>query len=341
MFTNKSLSTLFTLFFVTTPAFADNFGRDSKGVPFRMDSAGNQLSDYIAELEVTNKELRSQIFTLEGRARNLPQQTLPPAIGSAQMACPQLANQGEIQRLKEQYENQVRISQDQLNKNFGEIALLREERKSLEANLNNAFSDIESLRKGNGDNENKSASALENLQNQLSKCNTTQNQAFNETLKDVEGKSATLKMERDNLSEQNNELNQQLSAVNMQLAEALNLKDQNAKIAQIPVPETKRASMTSETPNRTVAVQAPLKVQLSNINSLVSERKNLLDSVKNRSRGVMISLQTLASDNGTSLDTFRVMANNNDQIDEVVSGLSQIERKLNEDIQTLRRLNKI
>ena len=47
---------------------AGTTGRFRDGTAYRTDSAGNKLADYVAELEVTNAELRRQLTVAEGQA---------------------------------------------------------------------------------------------------------------------------------------------------------------------------------------------------------------------------------------------------------------------------------
>ena len=48
-------------------AKAESFGRDASGRVYRLDAAGNRLSDQLAELQVENRELQMEVATLEDR----------------------------------------------------------------------------------------------------------------------------------------------------------------------------------------------------------------------------------------------------------------------------------
>lgn len=377
---------------------SQNVGRDSNGVPYRIDSAGNQLSDYIAELEISNKELRSQILGLEENRKIDSKQNSNSGVANGELSyhetkCPALnpvavtssvnSDKAELEKIlqsQSQLQTQLKFAQEKNISIQSEYSSIKEERKNLELSLNNAFNEIESLKKGSTEREIKGAStlasSLNSIQTELNKCNSTQSIVTSESA----NKITTLNQENSKLAVQNREISQQLNSVNIQLGEALNLNNESSKIAQVAVkqieelkyhelqanqnktelkratlardlekntfaPNTFHPNISNENPNttnvRSNANDVPLKMQLISINSLVSERKNLFDNAKLHSKGVMIALQTLLSDSGTSLDSYRIMLNNGENLEEVGNGFAQIERKLTEDINTLKRLNKI
>ncbi len=85
-----------------------------------------------------------------------------------------------------------------------------------------------------------------------------------------------------------------------------------------------------------------LQVELSQIQRLISDRKNLLDSLKSRKSGVSISVQPLVTKSGASLDSLRAQVSRGDgDVEQLAARLREIQTILQDDIGTLKRLSKL
>lgn len=90
--------------------------------------------------------------------------------------------------------------------------------------------------------------------------------------------------------------------------------------------------------------KAGLGTQLSHIQQLIMERKNLLDGQRSSKKSISVKVQPLVTPSGMSLDTLRLeVANFNAHTDLsfLQKELRQIERILIEDTQLLRRLSRL
>lgn len=111
--------------------------------------------------------------------------------------------------------------------------------------------------------------------------------------------------------------------------------------AETPVVEA-RASQPATTTAISSSDKKTLQVELSQIQRLINDRKNLLDSLKSRKSGVLISVQPLVTKSGSSLDALRAQVSRGDgDVEQLAAKLREIQTILQDDIGTLKRLSKL
>lgn len=351
-------SLLALLLFSTGPAAAvpaDTHGRAADGKPYRIDQGGMRLSDYLAELEVDNDDLKRQVQTLEDeldvqnakcgkpepkqpiRESSLPAAGLPAA---SQRVNVELLCQQKVQPL------QTRISdlEMQLKQTVkAEPARAVPATCDYQSPENPLWAKIRQLEAQLTDRPTQAAlsaerSGREDLQGQLEHLRS-----------EVQSKGGELSSRADEIRE----LRAQLESANHRVAELESsaAATSRASLATPPVKQTARAVDTAAREAEEPAGNTPakdlessrkeLRERLGKIQELVLQRKNLLDASKGRSKGVSVGIQSLVTKRGDSLDTLRVLVSKLSSEEDVTrarAGVSDVEAILNEDMQVLSRL---
>jgi chromosome segregation ATPase len=101
-------------------------------------------------------------------------------------------------------------------------------------------------------------------------------------------------------------------------------------------------SIVPQTTSADIAVaKKALRAELKTIQSKIMKRKNLIDRLKKKGRGVSVSPQRLVSSKGASLDALRLEVKSLSQVGaarKIRLGLREISLVLDEDIKTMQRL---
>ena len=344
---------------------APSRGRGNDGRAYRIEN-GMRLSDYIAELEVANDDLQRQLDAAEdeladknshspkGAARSgslkehdlipnagvnpNPNGALPPAaqpVQPAQAAQPAVNNQ--LAAMQAQCDTKVQT----LN---SKIALLDQQ---LQQSETAGKCDYNS-------GANPLAAKVKELEATLASSPT---QALLQAEKDKasakEKELATIKGELITEQEQSDAqlariaaLEQQLKSASLASATAASehaAATSRAALTATAKPEAQLAKAAPADRQTIAPLQSEFRTQLQKIQSLIIERKNMLDSVKSKGKGVAISLQPLVAKNGQSLDSLRSEVEHLTSLEEasaVRNGLQEVTGILNDDVETLRRLAK-
>ncbi|MFN8390554.1 MAG: hypothetical protein U0136_09715 [Bdellovibrionota bacterium] len=341
-------------------------GRSPDGRAYRIEN-GMKLTDYIAELEVANDDLRRQLDAAEQELadkdatlkrggkpvpkieeHNLiaqpveaPRPALPPAVQPPDAAA--IACNNTVQNLN----SKIATLEDQLRKaqpapvavaakcdyNSPENPFLARV-KSLEASLTQRASDNEVLQ-----TEHNRRLATE--------------QELTKIKSDLDARADQAKA----LEQKADEAAARAAALEKQLQEAKAEQAQKVEKAAEPVraalaqpasrnPEADAQEQPTRAPvdgGALAAAKNEFREDLQQIQSLIIERKNLLDSVKSKGKGISISIQPLVTKSGTSLDNLRLQVQKLDgssDVGGIRSGLQQVTALLNDDVQTLKRLSK-
>ena len=121
---------------------------------------------------------------------------------------------------------------------------------------------------------------------------------------------------------------------------------ESADRARLLPPPTAEVSVKSVAEEKSAldfdaATRRRLEERLSSVQLQISERKSLFDSLKGSGKGVFITIQPLVTRSGLSLDVLRQRARTaetDEDYAQIAAGVSDIEKKLAEDIEILRRL---
>jgi len=341
-------------------------GRLSDGRAYRIDN-GMRLTDYIAELEVTNDDLKRQLNALESeldeknarleKAGNAPS----PAIRERDLVTGRSADHSGDHSLPRAQTASANVDCSLKTQPLeAKISTLEQQLQSsqqaracnYQSTDNPLWAEVSSLREQLA--QRPKAEQVSNLNAKAEKEQEGRIWAEEETEK-LRAALTALQSESASLKSQLEQSRSELRAANenAQARAALAAAPPPAAVAAaVPVKEAPKAievapklSTQAETSVESIgnlaAARADLKKQLGTIQSLVSERKNLLDSVKSRGKGVSISLQPLVTQNGKSLDSIRVDVNglnSGSDIAAIRSDLQQIAGILNDDIGVLKRL---
>ncbi len=353
----KYLLILVSYLLISTVAFAESpalplvekvpvekpVGRLSDGRPYRVDEQGVRLSDYIAKIEVTNEELRKQVIGLEDELaetnRKLNARGNPNSLAN-NTACNYQSNanpyytkvkeleaelasrsaQGNLSALG----NQADITSLELSKLKSANELQKEQLQNLKKQLQTSLNDKEGLYQ---DLINKNSDSEENY-SQIKNDNLELKQKISSLEKEVEA-NRSLK----NLLE---EKNQEIS----RLKSSANSNQQRAALVYTESPKAVLASEPSFNPT-IVSYKSELRGQLQNIQGLILQRKNALDSLRNKKSGIIVSIQPLVTSSGMSLDRLRLAVDNlreEEEVADIKSGLSEISKLLNDDLAVINRL---
>jgi hypothetical protein len=315
-------------------------GRSADGKAYRIEN-GMKLSDYIAELEVANDDLHRQLDALEDelaekdkqlgqsgtpekrrvREQNLlsRKSSLPPAAGSTTDACA-----STVQELN----TKVVTLQEQLRQAPPSAAC------DYTSPDNPLWAQIKTLEAAVADR----GAPIEIVKSEQAKRQAAEAELA-KLKQDFEEQNRLVEDERHRSAE----LQTQLADAKAQAAASTDSHIGRASLA--PEAQEKKAAANPESgsADEVAAARGEFKEQLAKIQSLVVERKNLLDALKSKGRGISLSIQPLVASGGRSLDALRVQVkelSRPDDIGMIRSGLQEIVDVLNDDVSTLQRLAK-
>lgn len=370
----KFLLVLISCLLISSDIFAQApVGRLADGRPYRVDEQGMRLSDYIAEIEVTNEELRQQVTGLEdevaetnrklnatGNSNCLANNTVKENNTACNYQSPTNPYYTKVKELEAELvskptqeqlsllSKQSDISSLELSKLKSANDLQKEQLGNLKKQLQASLSDKEGLyqdliNKNRDAEENYSKVNNDNLELKQKISSLEKEMVTNNSLKNtLQGKNEEIaKLEKEIAT--NNSLKNLLEEKNDEIAKlktAINSQNQRAALVY---PETTKAVLASEpaTDKTIVSYKSELRGQLQKIQNLILQRKNSLDNLKNRKSGILVSIQPLVASSGLSLDKIRLAVDNlsrEEDVTDIKSGLSEISKILNEDLAVINRL---
>lgn len=336
-----------------------NAGRLADGRAYRVDEQGMRLSDYIAEIEVTNEELRRQVVALEDEiaeanrkliGRNEKPVNIPacPQVSCPEQECPtqQINNINSMELDKLKRENQAQ--KDKINQLAFELQRNQTDKENLYQDLINKNKDAddntESILKNNLTLNQKVNSLEQHIQQLLSSIEDKTEEISHLSR---ENKSLASKSE-DKTSAQNNKLSQLEKKIQEKdyeiaaLKSSINSQSQRAALNYSETAKKNNALAETTSDQKTIAsYKSELRGQLQKIQNLILQRKNSLDKLKSQNSGVIISIQPLMTKNGISLDKLRLAVDNlqsEDEVSDIKSNLTEISEILSEDIDVIDRL---
>lgn len=343
------------------------FGRLADGRAYRVDSSGFRLVDQVAELEVTVDELRreleasrnenkdqartitrlksgnSEASDFEVKEKNLIKSA---KISKSTQADPPNCNELvsnlylKVATLESrlQQAKQANVPQQLAQVQCPEPRSVRVESCDYDSEKNPLWSQVQRLQK-----ELMSGPTKESIASQRKSLGEAERSLveLQSKLTEQSNVSSSLKQE---LSVRNNELEEaqeQLAALSDELSE---VQEENEKFRARGALRTARTKRTTAPATKlTVAstpaakrLQSRFSKQLSNIQSLILRRKDLLDALEKR--GGSYQTSPLVTTNGMSLDTLRsgvATLNWSSNSATIEDGLKEIESLLRKDIQNL------
>lgn len=325
-------------------------GRTTDGRAYRIEK-GMRLTDYIAELEVANDDLRRQLNAAEDELIDL-----------------QKAGQsGAKAPVKEK---------DLISGAPTKAAPLppaRQESDSCQLELSNTRSQLESANARLREVRPPVACNYESPENpylkqvrELERLSASGEAATRAQLIEEQGKRADLERELESVRSDASTQREKVAGLEAQLGESkrtLASARESARestredslsraalaqpvkaSAEEKVAEVAPAAVPSAHDEQSLTqLRTELNTSLQSIQSLIIERKNLLDSIKSRGKGVSINLQPLTARSGKSLDTLRAEVkalSSTSGAGELRTGIAEIAKILNDDIGVLKRLSR-
>ena len=328
---------------------AQERGRLEDGRAYRVGSDGFRLVDEIAELQVSNDDLRKQVATLgaeldrhEDGPTKCPVPPLPSAKGptpscdelvsSLYLRISRLENQLEPENgsalpaatlcnfdsQKNPYKTEVRGLESQLSKSRQEIERLSEELLTRNEEIS--------------DKERQIAALDARVLNTASKPQVAPSCDYAAVKNPYIAKIKTLEAELAALEDRGDS---RLASANTRARLA-----PKGKPVALGVKVVDRSGDSADSID---GIQSQLRVRLSQIDKLIGKRKSLYDKIKSKQRMMSLQLQRLETKRGMSLDSIRRQVNrvkHQSQVAGINSGINQIERLLEEDIAVLNRFLK-
>lgn len=320
-------------------------GRLPDGRAYRVDPAsGMRLSDYVAELEVTTDDLKRQNVALEDEVSEKRRQIEQYARQTGVTIAPKIKESTLVDKGLPPAKS-APIACSPMDP---QVVALQTRIKTLEASLGGA-------------------AGSESPASAMAKCdyNTPANPLYTEvlTLKRTLADNVSAKEGSDASHQQLAALEQQLTAVNKQLVDKQGQIDQlQQRLAQTEVKTEPRGRQTApiqaalpiqEAPPVAVAVApAPvtnladkneLNAMLTRVQALVIQRKDLLDAVKAKGKGVVVPIQPLVTKGRVTLDDIRTNVQRFQPGQDPAgtkASINEVEQILKDDIAVLSRLSR-
>lgn len=299
--------------------------RDKEGRAYRVDGNGFQITDHVAELEVTVDELRRQVQILEDQLKAKEQQcgrSPKPVLPSTPIKELDITTHPvSSDRVSDET---VDCSRDVRNAQV--ISAL----KTQNSQLVDKIANLESIIKSKQSNNAQAESLIKELQEQRD---------------DIQAESEKLQVELQKVRQELQNQAHENSVLQVQLKEKIINSSQGRD-------ELYRAkfndSALDEEPEIEVASLAESKhkinTHIKTIQSLINQRKDLVDSLRSSSLGVSVSISPLRAQSGLSLDIMRAKApklSDANEAAEIALGLSQVQKVLQDDIAVMKRLSKM
>ena len=320
-------------------------GRLKDGRPYRVDENGNQLVDRMAELEVTVGDLQREVSSLQDELRDkdgmikqlggarpaVRTSALPPAASSVPPKCNELVSNLVLK--VSQLENRLRSQPSSVQ---AAAAVQVPKGCDYDSPENPLWDQVNKLQA-----ELMKAPSVELLAREREHNKHLENQ-IEETQEGASEKEQRALI----LSEKLKEANERASALEKELGQqtdrrkvALDIEESRGRLArQVPSQEY------SHSEGDVGVIRAELNASLKKISALISDRKDFLDNLRKKNSTISISIQPLVTQNGVSLDSLRARVSHlssAEDVPEIRTGLGEISKLLQDDINTLRRLLKM
>ncbi len=363
-------------FLVSSPVLAEppakKFGRLSSGEAYRIDNKGFRLVDQLAELEVTNDDLKRQVVALEDelaekrqvinsltggdlsktrgtiKEQNLvnakPEPTLPGGNYLTSQLPPAKTAKNSIIEKQVDCETQISPLESTIASLTKELAMKQQQ----VAQLGQTSNIIAKQKRSETESISKQLSAktkqIAALQAELRKHETNSDRLVtkNEEITALQQELKLAATANRNLEEKIIRQDKRLALAEQNLAQARGrLKSNQTELAKVKERPTTIKKASSKAIDSTKAV---FQTKLANIQKLIGTRKQILDKLKSRNASISVKIQPLVTNKGMSLDRLRSKANGLDDLRQapiVRKGLAQIENILREDIAVLNRLSKL
>lgn len=333
-------------------------GRLADGTAYRIDADGFQISDHIAELELTIAELRREVAQLE-------EQKLPIAkpVSSEDLIAPKQPRTGSdsTKATATVLRNKIRACEAeagnlraQTSKLLNDKAALQEQVALRRQESRTAFSKEKKVLMGeNSQLQQALLSLQEENQKLLEASGQTSRQlaADNEALKrevaslrndllrasemEVEVVKLSEQLDASRSSEEIAELSAAKEKLERENKRVLALLEKQ-KAQKASVVASKRASVASK--RARLANRSELSASFNKIRGLIQQRKTVLDNVLARNRGARQFVSPLVSSSGNSLDTLRVRIRRPGASAGLLAELEEIQQLLRTDISKLSSL---
>lgn len=291
-------------------------GRLPDGRAFRTDAEGNQLVDYLAELELGVEALTRQVHGLEGELKD--KQTEIERLKSSKntelsektLVAAKQAEMSEEQ-LKSCSEKEIRCGKD-----------LAATRQSLEV----ALADLEIERQVGGKKTQDVEQSLEELKASLE-----------EREEALEGLRAQIvRMENDEQS-----ISQELAESRKQLESSRKIFIADAPAVESPEAVQVRASLSSVRLRAVEAVKGKMRTELNQLRGLIQARDSMYAKFSTKKRSVAFKPSPAKSLSNRGMQEIAELLDSAQTVSELSplrKDISEIERKINDDIALMKRL---
>lgn len=338
------------------PAFATpKSGVLPDGRAFRVDSNGNQVVDYIAELENQVEVLTKQVYTLEDQvnARGCPEVKAAPVAACPaceQHACPETSYTKEVVKnvpdqncLAELKALKLAASNQKVDFDV-EISKLKNQLNSEQSSLVSAS---QSCSKENEQLKLELASQHNNT-SEASKQLTELSQQRDELAKQLE-----------NVKSQFEQTRKELDSANLRVASLEVPQNASANLAALPIVQTRDSDegAAHNTPQgngvstlsgarlRAIdSLKGALSSDINRTQSLLSTRDKVYAQNRGHSSGVTLEPAAAVSSSGRSLAQLRsalAAASTGRELSEIKSEVLEIQRKINDDLSAANRMKRL
>lgn len=295
--------------------FAQERGRLSDGRAFRTDAEGNQLVDYIAELEVSVEGLKSRVQGLESE------------VNEKQAAIDRLRAEGRSEAgIKEQtIGSDNRATQSHTAIQPASCAKEREQLEALSGELESARSDLEVERQITARKSKESEAALAGLQERLTK---------------QEQLVATLSAD---LSEARAVADNSGTALTKAQEELASVRKASTPVLVVAKESDPRASLSVARLRAVEVVRGSVRTELNQLKGIVATRDQAFQRYKTTRHAVSFTPQHAASESGSTvaeLEERLAHAESVAETSKIGREIEQIKARMNEDISLMRRMER-
>lgn len=359
----------------------DGIGRLPDGTAYRTSSDGYRIVDQIAELEVENEDLRRQVLALENALDAQQQEapsgkfvektTTRVEPRAYQARCETPKREEFCQPLVDPLYSRISKLQSELMRGSGEQAADAGKKDREIAQLQAHIAELQTaLMQGPSqevlEQETSKRRGLERSMEELRQ-QTVQDK---KTILALQSKVSSLSRMESDLQQTQRSLDETIAALENKLVDEAKLQtqlaevqDELASLKQVAIAgarkrqtvkrsraklASKEVERTSEQITNTTTEVSHARVymtrKLKSINSLINERKRRKDALRRKKKGATIALSSLKTSRGVSLDHLRREVSelsSSSPLSSIRKGLSEIEQILQDDIQVLKRLERM
>jgi chromosome segregation ATPase len=290
-----------------------------------LDSANSQIKNL--QFQIKNKEAEVSKLAMENNSISAQLMRIENSTEAERNLTSSLQN--EIEDLKAK----LQTSRADVAKGNLEISKLRNETAKIKSSLNSTAQETETVKKDLDYKDtliSEQAKSIETL--------TQSVDSFKEAVANYESllieKEQKISMQASDLARTKMEL----SNLSSEITQRENARARLSNTQPVPSSSLPKANTPKPQQTKSITTLAP---EIRAINDLIKERDQMYNSSAIRSKGIAIRLQPLVSKNGNSLESIRTKISSSDNTGNYGKELAEIKAILVDDINILKRLEKL